>query len=213
MTVVKIFENNQQSTEICNNKNVLGLASMCTNCNISYEKNKIIVEGEATEKAIVEAKIQAEKENVNNLNNKMKKINEIPFDSKRKLMTTIYKKDKGYKVITKGAPDVLIDKCSKIYLDGQVVLLDNSNKNKIIETNNEMANEALRVIAVAYIDKDNLPEKIDENLENNLIFVGLIGMIDPPRKGVKEAIKTCKRAGIKTVMITRWPYFYCKSNC
>ena len=123
----------------------------------------------------------------------MPRISEIPFDSNRKMMTTIHKLNSKYRIITKGAPDVLLNKCN-------ISLIDKKNfQNK----NFKMAEKALRVIAVAYKDVDILPSKIDSlNIENNLNFVGLIGMIDPPREGVKEAIQTCKKAGIKTIMIT-----------
>ena len=118
------------------------------------------------------------------------------------MMTTIHKIDNKYRIITKGAPDVLLEKCVR-------QIGDTKNSTKILEKqliqreNLKMAEKALRVIAVAYKEVDNLPQNIDtKTIENNLVFVGLIGMIDPPREGVKEAVKTCKKAGIKTVMIT-----------
>jgi len=121
----------------------------------------------------------------------MPRINEIPFDSNRKMMTTIHKVGNKYRVITKGAPDVLLNRCPSV------------NKGKVQKENLDMANRALRVIAVGYKDINQLPSKItSETIENDLNFVGLIGMIDPPREGVKEAVLTCKKAGIKTVMIT-----------
>ena len=198
MTVTKIFENNIVSqSDFRNNKNILKLASMCTDCVVS--KNN--VEGEATEKAIVEAALKIG-ESKNNLYEKLQRINEVSFDSKRKLMTTVHKKDNGFLIITKGAPDVLIKKCNKVLLNDNIKLLDNDQKNKILNENDNMANDALRVIAVAYKEVSTLPYKVDAKIENDLTFVGLIGMIDPPRKGVKKAIETCKRAGIKIVMIT-----------
>lgn len=200
MTVTQVFSNNIEQN-IKFDKEILQLASMCTDCTINYKDTVQIVEGEATEKAIVEAAI---KQNVNKdeLYKKMQRINEVAFDSKRKLMTTVHKKGNEYKIITKGAPDVLLNRCNKIYLNGKIVSLDIGQKNMIIKENEKMANNALRVIAVAYLDIDVLPIKMDESIENNLIFVGLIGMIDPPRPGVKEAVETCRQAGIKTVMIT-----------
>lgn len=117
------------------------------------------------------------------------------------MMTTVHKSDKGYISITKGAPDVLINKCNKIYKNGKVETLTDEEKRKIKEQNIEMANNALRVIAVSYKEIEFF-RNASPNLEENLIFVGLIGMIDPPREGVKEAVETCKQAGIKTVMIT-----------
>ena len=117
-------------------------------------------------------------------------------------MTTIHKIENGYRIITKGAPDILLKKCDKVYVNGQIEELTNNNKLLILKKNEKMAKDALRVIAVSYLDLEKLPNKIDNKLEKNLIFVGLIGMIDPPREGVKEAVYTCNKAGIKTVMIT-----------
>lgn len=119
------------------------------------------------------------------------------------MMTTIHKVGNKFRIITKGAPDILLKRCSKYYGDDEIKSL-NTATIRIIETQNEtMANKALRVIAVAYKDLDVLPNKIESNwIENELIFVGLIGMIDPPREGVKESIQNCRKAGIKTVMIT-----------
>ena len=114
-----------------------------------------------------------------------------------------------YRIITKGAPDVLLQKCTKqvdliTEMQNQYNIKIKSLENlKIQSDNRQMAQKALRVIAVAYKDLDTLPSKIDsQNIENNLTFVGLIGMIDPPREGVKEAVQVCKNSGIKTVMIT-----------
>lgn len=182
-----------------NPKQVLKLGTMCTDCSISNETGKI--EGEATEKAIVEAAINAG-ENKNKLYEEMPRINDIPFDSERKMMTTIHKIGNKYRIITKGAPDVLIKKCRYYMFQGREKMITSSEISYIEKKNEQMAIKALRVIAIAYRDIDVLPNKIDTNLEDNLCFCGLIGMIDPPREGVKEAIKECKRAGIKTVMIT-----------
>ena len=182
MKVVEIKSENPDLT--------IELGTMCTDCEITYKDGKVEVQGEPTEVAIVNKSIENGK-NKKELYNIMPRVSEIPFDSNRKMMTTIHKIGNRYRVITKGAPDILVNKCIKI------------DKNKVQNDNLNMANKALRVIAVAYKDIDNFPSKIDSDIiENNLTFVGLIGMIDPPREGVKEAVKTCKKAGIKTVMIT-----------
>ena len=184
MTVVEIKSNNDNFA--------LELASMCTDCDIVYNKGKTEVKGEPTEVALVEGALKHNK-NKTELYHLMPRVNEIPFDSERKMMTTIHKLDNGYRVITKGAPDVLLNRCN----------LSIGEKNNIERQNEMMAEKALRVIAVAYKDISVLPEKIESSfVETGLKFVGLIGMIDPPREGVKEAVATCKRAGIKTVMIT-----------
>lgn len=178
---------------------VLELATMCTSVQI---QNNGKVLGDPTEVAIVKKATQISK-NRKDLYYKYPKVNELPFDSTRKLMTTIHKFGNKYRVITKGAPDVLIDRCTRIYSSGNIESLNYMKKNSIKSRNESMANNALRVIGVAYIDLDILPKVMDDKfIENNLIFVGLIGMIDPPRDGVKESIKECKNAGIKIAMIT-----------
>lgn len=119
---------------------------------------------------------------------KVTRVHEIPFDSKRKLMSVVHKNGTGYRIITKGAPDVLVEKC----------VLTEAEKERILQSNAKMAQKALRVIAVAYRDCERIPD----NIEQNLVFAGLIGAADPIRPEAKDAVKTCRRAGIKTVMIT-----------
>ena len=176
----------------------LELGTMCTDTTEERINGKLGFVGEATEVAISNAAME-EGVSKSFLYDEMKRINDIPFDSKRKMMTTIHKYGNGYRIITKGAPDVLLKRCSNCYSGGQIVPIF-SKKDDINEQNNQMAEKALRVIAVAYKDVEKLPEMQD--VEKDLIFCGLIGMIDPPREGVKEAVRTCRRAGIKTVMIT-----------
>ena len=167
------------------------LGTMCTDCKVYNKKGKIEIVGEPTEMAIVDVATRNEK-NKEELYKLMPRINEIPFDSNRKMMTTIHRLEKNkYRIITKGAPDVLLNRCIGV------------DKAKVQKENEQMANKALRVIAIAYKDVDILPANIESSsIESNLNFVGLMGMIDPPRDGVKEAVEECKRAGIKTVMIT-----------
>ena len=191
-----------------NKKFIIELATLCTDCDINVESGVPQVSGEPTEKAIVEECINMGTVK-DKLENFMPRINEIPFDSNRKMMTTIHKIGNKYRIITKGAPDILLQKCTKqvdliTEMQNQYNIKIKSLENlKIQSDNRQMAQKALRVIAVAYKDLDTLPSKIDsKNIENNLTFVGLIGMIDPPREGVKEAVQVCKNSGIKTVMIT-----------
>lgn len=179
-------------------KFILELGTMCTDTTEERINGKLVFVGEATEVAISNAAME-EGVSKSFLYDEMKRINDIPFDSKRKMMTTIHKYGNEYRIITKGAPDVLLKRCSNCYSGGQIVPIF-SKKDDINEQNNQMAEKALRVIAVAYKDVEKLPEMQD--VEKDLIFCGLIGMIDPPREGVKEAVRTCRRAGIKTVMIT-----------
>ena len=194
MEVVKIESSDPSFT--------IELGSMCTDCDITYKQGKERTDGEPTEVAIVNAGLKLNK-NKDELYKEMNRVGDIPFDSNRKMMTTIHNIKNKYRIITKGAPDVLINKCSRIYKNNDVTTLD-SNENKRIKIINEnMANDALRVIAICYKDIDRLPNIInEETIEKDLVFVGLIGMIDPPREGVKEAVTTCTKAGIKTVMIT-----------
>ena len=183
-------------------KIILQLACMCTDSEIRYEGGKEIAIGEPTELAIVRKALELG-EDKKELYRQMNRIKDLPFDSERKLMTTIHKVGNKYRVITKGAPDVLIKRCSAYEDVGRVESMSEEVRRKILRQNDEMAEQALRVLAVSYVDLDYLPERIDsQTVENNLIFVGLLGMIDPPREGVKEAVSTCRRAGIKTVMIT-----------
>ena len=188
-----------------NPKFIITMATLCTDCEITVENNQEKVIGEPTEKAIVEEGLHIGC-NKKETEKTFQRINEIPFDSNRKMMTTIHRIGSKYRIICKGAPDVLLDKCTKEVLeigDSQDIKVKTLDKLKIKNENEQMAHKALRVIAVAFKDVTELPSKIDSStIENNLTFVGLIGMIDPPREGVKEAVKTCKTAGIKTVMIT-----------
>ena len=182
--------------------NLIKLACMCTNSEVQIEGQKKVAKGEPTEAAIVN---EALNQNIdkNELYTKMRRVADIPFDSTRKMMTTIHKFENKYMIITKGAPDIILGKC-KYYNENENLKVIDLNINRKINENNEiMANKALRVIAVAYKIIDTIPSKIESNqIEDGLTFVGLIGMIDPPRKGVKEAVAACRRAGIKTVMIT-----------
>ena len=220
MKVTKIMDLKGESLELQKNL-ILELGTMCTDVEEDV--------GEATELAIINAAREQGKYK-ERLYQKFTRINDIPFDSDRKMMSTIHRidssrenaesytennsddlkimnlihnKDDKFLCITKGAPEVILKNCSKYYLNGQINILNAESIRKIEKINSTMAENALRVIAVAYSSMPRLPTNIDsESLERNLTFVGLIGMIDPPREGVKEAVQSCKKAGIKTVMIT-----------
>ena len=190
-----LTENNMKVVEIIGNKNkILEYGSLCCNCEI----NEGVVEGEPTEVAIVK---EAVKEKQNKV---LPRICEIPFDSNRKLMSTVNELENGkYRIITKGAPEILLGICDYYEENNNVHDMNSTILSKIKNKNEKMAEKALRVLGVAYLDVDIMPKEISADfLEKGLIFVGLIGMIDPPRKGVKEAVLACRRAGIKTVMIT-----------
>ncbi|MDF2522380.1 MAG: calcium-translocating P-type ATPase, SERCA-type [Clostridiales bacterium] len=157
--------------------------------------------GDPTEAALL---IAAEKGGLTGeiLNNTYFRIDEVPFDSDRKCMSVICDNHKGETLVfTKGAPDIIIEKCSKIYSQRGLLTLNPSDRTKILKQNDEMASEALRVIGVAYRKLESRIYKRKE-VENDLIFVGLFGMIDPPRREAVEAVQKCRLAGIKPVMIT-----------
>lgn len=130
-----------------------------------------------------------------------KRIDEIPFDSDRKLMTTVNKYDNEYYVMTKGAIDNLLKLCTKAYIKGSIIEITKDIKNEILAASNNMSDDALRVLGAAYKILPNSHVEID-SLENDLILIGLVGMIDPPRLEVKDSISLCMNSGIKTVMIT-----------
>ena len=132
------------------------------------------------------------------------RLNEIPFDSSRKLMTTVHKIDNEYIVYTKGGVDELLKNCTSYIINGKIEKDLEEFKKSIYENNESMAKNALRVLAFGYKKIKKLPESKEEieKLESNLIFVGMVGMIDPPREEAKKAVEKCKSAGIKTVMIT-----------
>ncbi|NLM48907.1 MAG: calcium-translocating P-type ATPase, SERCA-type [Epulopiscium sp.] len=132
--------------------------------------------------------------------NEMPRIGEIPFDSDRKLMTTFHRQNDEMIMFTKGAPDIVLNRCKYIYLNGEVVEITEEHKKMITEKNNEFAKEALRVLALSFKMSEKINESINE--EKDLIFLGLVGMIDPPRDEAKKAIAICKKAGIRVVMIT-----------
>ena len=202
MTVTKIASING----ICQEKTPFGAfllenASLCNDAQMQEKNNEVF--GEPTEKALLIAAIRNGIKK-SELERKNKRVYEIPFDSSRKLMTTVHNKSDGtYRSITKGAFDVLLKCCTQIYMDGKVVPLTESLKMKLSHINLLMTEEALRVIAISYKDLTKAPtNSITKELESNLTFIGLLGMIDPPREEVREAVAICKTAGITPVMIT-----------
>lgn len=149
-----------------------------------------------TENAIIEYGLKNAANKIR-LDRKYPRLAEIPFDSSRKLMSTAHKTESGIRIISKGAPDILINLCTHVYKNGKKTPLTPELKNEILKNNSLMTDNALRVIAVAY--KDGTTASISEN---NLVFLGLLGLSDPPRPEVKAAVKACIDAGIRPVMIT-----------
>ncbi len=132
-----------------------------------------------------------------------KRVAEAPFDSMRKMMSTVHTAEKGYVQYTKGAPDEVLKRCTQVFVEGKVVKLTDEKRAEILGANKAMADKALRVLACAYKMHDEVPTNFQpEDIENDLIFLGLTGMIDPVRPEVKDAIALCKEAGIRAIMIT-----------
>lgn len=183
------------------NKPLLAKAmALCSDATIKPNENNAT--GEPTECALVNYA------NVNNLpkyelEEKEPRVKEAPFDSNRKMMSTIHPLDGKYIQYTKGALDVMLDLCTGYLSENGVVEITDEIKANIIAKNKEFASKALRVLCAAYKEYDELPSSSEpEDLENNLIFIGIVGMIDPCRPEVYEAIKECRKAGIRPVMIT-----------
>ncbi len=131
------------------------------------------------------------------------RVGEVPFDSGRKMMSTVHAKGNEFVQFTKGAPDEILKKCTHVDINGEVYEMNDEFRAKIMEENTRMGNKALRVFAVAYKTYDKAPETYDsESLEFDMTFIGLTGMIDPVRPEVKDAIVECRGAGIKPIMIT-----------
>ncbi|KNF06934.1 cation transport ATPase, partial [Gottschalkia purinilytica] len=208
MTVTKLYTYGElKDIEDANLDNkdedlALKIGLLCNDATIEEDDGEKKSLGDPTEVALIVAGQQhglfkKEQEAI------LERVEEIPFDSDRKLMTTIHKSNTDYKVFTKGALDVLIDRCKKILIDNEEKELTEEIKENIKRANIEMSSNALRVIALAYKLVDEIPTNMtSENVENDLIFIGMLGMIDPPREEVKIAVAKCKEAGIRPVMIT-----------
>lgn len=172
----------------------LELATLCSDAQKVGEK----FTGDPTETAF----LRSCKRGKGELEGCYPRVGEIPFTSARKRMTTAHRlPEGGFRLIAKGAPDVLIARCTQLLQGGEIRPLTGAMKAKLLSDNSRLAERALRVLAVAYRDVSALPSD-DRESESQLIFCGLIAMEDPPRPGVKEAVAQCKRAGILPVMIT-----------
>ena len=195
MTVVKFFSNNTlldaSKFDINNEANKLLIKNMCLCNDATYSENSKT--GDPTEIALLEFS------SVHNQKMNYKRLREIPFDSDRKLMTTVNNINDKFYSFTKGAVDNLLSLCTKVLINNEILDLTDSIKNKILENAETMANNALRTLGFAYKEIVHLRE---EEFENNLVFLGMVGMIDPPREEVKDSIEKAKKSGIKTIMIT-----------
>ncbi len=202
MTVVKFYADNAfgelSSLNIDEPEHKLLLENLvlCNDATYSQESKT----GDPTEIALLEAGV---KFNIfkTDLEDQHPRVNEVPFDSDRKLMTTVNKYENASYVFTKGATDNLLRICNSAYINGETVPLTDEIKNNIMEKANSMSDDALRVLGAAFKKISSSHVAID-TLETDLVFIGLVGMIDPPRLEVKDSIALCKKSGIKTIMIT-----------
>ena len=204
MTVKKVFWNRKllkiEDTRVEDEElRKLVLASMlCNDTKITPNDGLV---GDPTETALVDMGFNLDFDP--SVYDNMPRMQEIPFDSERKLMTTVNKVDGEYIVFTKGGVDELLSICNSYQENGEIKTDLNSYKEVIYNRNEDMAKDALRVLAMGYKKIDHVPSDQEmKTIENDLIFIGMVGMIDPPREEVKDAVEKCKTAGIKTVMIT-----------
>ncbi|MFH1641965.1 MAG: cation-translocating P-type ATPase [Nanoarchaeota archaeon] len=182
---------------------LLRIGYLCNNAKHVKNENKYQIIGDPTEGSLI---VLGKKGNLNDrqLNNNFTLVDELPFDSERKRMTVIYKNKltKKIEAYVKGAPDLMLKKCNRIIENGKVRKLTTNDKQKILEMNNSFAEKALRVLGLAYSELTPIRKYALENVEKELIFVGLVGMIDPPRDEVKDAVTKCSEAGIEVMVIT-----------
>ncbi len=192
---VETFADDRNFVEIMN------CMLLCNDAKAKFEDGKLESIGDPTEIALVHFGYQLGL-NKENLEGSFKRKNEIPFDSDRKLMTTFNDVNDKIAAYTKGAVDSLLARCSRILDDGKIRRMTENDRTLILTKNSEFANKAYRNLAFAFKYVDRIGKPTSENTETDLIFLGLVGMIDPPREEVKDSIKTCKQAGISTIMIT-----------
>lgn len=184
----------------CDNEKMLaeGMA-LCTDVNLDDDGNLV---GEPTEMALVAYSMSLGM-NKNELLKSAPRVGEAPFDSNRKMMSTIHKTADGILQFTKGAPDEILKHCTSIFKNGEVSPLTDADRDAVLKKNKEFADRALRVLACGYKQLSCVPEdQSPDNIENELVFCGLVGMIDPVRPEVKAAIEECRGAGIRPIMIT-----------
>lgn len=184
----------------CDNEKMLaeGMA-LCTDVNLDDDGNLV---GEPTEMALVAYSMSLGM-NKNDLLKSAPRVGEAPFDSNRKMMSTIHKTADGILQFTKGAPDEILKHCTRIFKNGEVSPLTDADRDAVLKKNKEFADRALRVLACGYKQLSCVPEdQSPDNIENELVFCGLVGMIDPVRPEVKAAIEECRGAGIRPIMIT-----------
>lgn len=204
MTVERLFTNNRlevaSESQATLDDMTVQIMTLANDTKIDKD-GKLL--GDPTETALVQFGL-THKLDVPALLERLPRVNEVPFDSERKLMTTIHELADGrYLVATKGAPDQLLQRATQYEVDGTVEPMDDKERDLILNTNTQLAQQALRVLGMAYKIVTELPETVDTNtVEQEMIFTGLIGMIDPERPEVEEAVREAKEAGIRPMMIT-----------
>jgi len=181
---------------------LLKAATLCNDAKLEKKEGKWITKGDPTEGALVVAAAKAGlwKEEIEK---EEPRVNEIPFSSERKRMTTIHELSDGDKIAyVKGAPEIVLERCTKIYMNGKARKLTDETFKQLLTINEAMATQALRNLGFAYKELSESVTSLSEEEEEGFVFLGIMGMIDPPREEVKDAIYTCNKSGIKVVMVT-----------
>jgi Ca2+-transporting ATPase len=187
-----------------NLQTLLKIATLCNDAKLEKDTQteRWVIKGDPTEGALVVAAAKAGfwKEEIEK---NSPRIGEVPFSSERKCMTTVHLASGNKKIaFMKGAPEIVLDKCTKVYADGKVRKITEEDRAELRKVTEAMAMQALRNLGFAFKELPESSEAFDEKIEKDLVFVGMIGMIDPPRNEVKDAIYLCKKAGIRVVMVT-----------
>ena len=200
MTVQKVFYDdilqNVENAKVNNNneelKKLVYISMLCNDTKVASDNT---LTGDPTETALVDMGFELDFQPA--LYEEYPRVEEIPFDSDRKLMTTVHKVGETYFIYTKGGIDELLARCKAYILDGKIENNLEEYKETIAKNNEAMAQDALRVLGMAYKEMNHMPTKEEmKNIENELIFVGMVGMIDPPREEARKAVEKCKTAGI-----------------
>ena len=181
----------------------LSVGALCSEARLERTEQGVQALGDSTEGALVLAAARAGMDK-DGLERDWPRVGEVPFDSGRKLMSTVHARPEGgYRILVKGAPDILLERCTHLWVKGRPAAMGREQRQKITQVNEGMAQKALRVLAVAFRDVDTLPGQMTAAaLERELTFAGLTGMMDPPRQEAKQAVDRCRQAGIRPVMIT-----------
>jgi P-type Ca2+ transporter type 2C len=176
-------------------------ATLCNDAMLQFNDDQWQIIGDPTEGALV---VLAEKAGISQAASQqtLPRVAEIPFDSDRKRMSVICQQEQGYVLLTKGSPEQILERCQGVVRGEAITEITADQRQQVLTQNNQLASQGLRVLGVAYRELDQLPKAGDERAEQNLVWLGLVGMLDAPRPEVRDAVVKCKTAGIRTVMIT-----------